>query len=100
MQGFPDIRSYSSSPGVTPWPSQELLQHLPQCREDQKKPPSHQPYCEKVIQDQEKVIQGWEKVMKPVRSLQEVYEEDVHNPSAGFREDRRTQGDKYCLCFF
>lgn len=38
--------------------------------------------------------------MKPVRSLQEVYKEDVRNLLAGFREDRCTQGDKYCLRFF
>lgn len=100
MQGVPDTGSYSSSPEVTSWPSQELLLHIPQCTEDQKKPLSHQPDWEKVIQDWEKVIQSWEKVMKPVRSLQEVYKEDVRNLLAGFREDRCTQGDKYCLCFF
>lgn len=58
MQGFPDTGSYASSSCVTPGPSQDLLQHLPQCREEQKKPLSHQLYWEKVIQDREKVIQG------------------------------------------
>jgi len=53
---------------------------LTQYREDQQKPLSHHPYWEKVIQ-------GWEKVMKPGRLLQEVYEENVHNQPAGFRED-------------
>lgn len=38
--------------------------------------------------------------MKPVRSLQEFYEEDAHNPPADFREGQRAQADKCCLCWF
>lgn len=38
MQGFPVTGSYSSSPGVTPWPAQDLLQHLPQCKKIRRNP--------------------------------------------------------------
>lgn len=69
-------------------------------QDDQKESLSHHPYWEEVIEDLNKVIQVWEKVMKPVRSLQEFYKEDAHNPATDVWEGRRAQGDKCCLCCF